>query len=118
VYPNDRAQVIAPFKFHLVSIFPTVIVLAGHDFGPIKNRSIDDLVGSAPRNSLGDSRVLNHLEFGTSFLDATEFYWFSPDLDIPITKLTVDRSGFVIQHPKISLIGKRSGGNVFVERIK
>lgn len=117
-YIDSRAQRLAPYRFHLVSVFPNVVILSGHDFGPI-NRSIYDLVGEAPKGALSDDRILNHIEVGTVLPAASDLFWVSSDLDIPITKIALDEEGgFEIRHSGIELVGRKIGISIIVERKK
>jgi hypothetical protein len=118
-YIDSRAQRLAPYRFHLVSVFPSVAILSSHDFGAIKNRSTYALVGEAPRGALSDDRIMNHIEVGTEFIATDQLFWVSSDLDVPITKVAFDaEGGFEISHSGIELVGRKVGANIVVERKK
>jgi hypothetical protein len=118
-YIDSHAQRLAPYRFHLVSVFPTIAILSGHDFGPIKNRSTYALVGEAPKGALSDDRVLNHVEVGTEFPASDDLFWASSELGVPITRVALDaQGGFEIRHSGIELQGRKVGASIIVERKK
>ena len=116
---DGHPTVLAPYRFHIVSVFPVVAILSSHDFGPIKTRSVYALVGEAPKGALSDARVLNHIEVGTEFLPSDDLFWVSSELGVPITKIAIDaEGGFEIRHSGIELVGRKVGASIIVERKK
>lgn len=82
-------QRLAPFTFHIVAIDPIVVLMVPHDFGdPKGNRSINDIVGSHPKQALGSRFMLNHIEYGTKLPYHSEILWFSPNLGTTPAPLT------------------------------
>ena len=116
---DGRPTVLAPYRFHIVSVFPVVAILSSHDFGPIKSRSVYALVGEAPKGALSDDRILNHIEVGTEFPASDDLFWVSSDLGVPITKVAFDtEGGFEIRQSGIELVGRKVGAFIIVERKK
>ena len=115
---NSRTQKVAPYKIYIISIFPTVVLLSPHDYGELRGRRSNvDIVGWPPPESLQDSRILNHLFFGSSIEMTNSLFWFSPDLDIDITPASKSDTGsFIIDDPKIKMIGRPSGSLLEFER--
>ncbi|MDR2674206.1 MAG: hypothetical protein LBC18_04880 [Opitutaceae bacterium] len=116
---NSKAVVLAPFYFHLVSVFPTVVIMSAHDFGAPRNRCTYEIVGLGTKGSLGDARIMNYIEISTIIPASNQLYWASADLRVPISPIEVDARGeFTIQHPKVLLVGRRAGDSFIVERKK
>ena len=116
---DGHPTVLAPYRFHIVSVFPFVAILSSHDFGPIKSRSVYALVGEAPKGALSDDRLLNHIEVGIEFPASDDLFWVSSDLGAPITKVAFDaEGGFEIRHSGIELVGRKVGASIIVERKK
>ena len=115
---NGRVQKVAPYKIHIISIFPVVVVLSPYDYGELRgNRSNSNIVGWRSPESLQDDRILNHLFFSPSIEMADSLFWFSPDLGIDITPVSKSHPGnFIIDDPKIKMIGKPSGSLLKFER--
>jgi len=116
---DGHPTVLAPYRFHIVSVFPVVAILSSHDFGPIKNRSVYALLGEAPKGALSDDRLLNHIEVGTEFSASDDLFWVSLDLGVPITKIAfAEEGGFEIRYSGIELVGRKFGSSIIVERKK
>lgn len=116
-YINSRAQRLAPYRIHIASVFPVVAILTGHDFGPIKNRSVFGLMGDAPKGALHDDRILNHIEIGSTVPISDTLFWVSSDIRVPITEVPLDaKGGFEIKHARIELAGRRVGDAIIIER--
>lgn len=111
-------QRLAPFTFHIVAIEPTVVLMVPHDFGnPKGNRSINDIVGLAPKQSWGSQFMLNHIEYGTAVPYHGEILWFSPDLGIAPTPLTPRaNSEMEVVHKRIRLVAKKDGERFVTQR--
>ena len=108
---DDYIQRLAPYTFHLVSMQPTIVVMIPHDFGKASDgRSIAQMVGSPPKQSVSTKYMINHIEYGTTFPYHPEGLWFSPDLRVPPTKIGA-RTGNEqeIVHPGIKLVITRKG---------
>jgi hypothetical protein len=120
IYPNKRPQVVAPYKFYFVSVDPAVVILVSHDYGPTLGRSNYDIIGDAPQPNryFLDSRILNRIQIETVFPDAEDFYWFSPELNVRITKIEQNPNGFIIEHPRISVRGTRNNNTIVTNRIR
>jgi hypothetical protein len=99
----------------IVSINPIVVILVPRstalpslDFG-----------GRAKHcgNHLVSSRELV-FEYGTSFVDHDELFWFSPDLGVPPTHVNVDRAAgsLTIEHPQFLIYARISDGVWRTER--
>lgn len=118
-YINGRAAVLAPYRFQVVSIFPLIVVLTEHDYGPVENRATSDLVGKRSAEKLGDDRMMNHIAIGTIIPDADKLFWCSPDLNVSISPVPTDSNGdFMIVHPEIMLVGRKSNARIIFERKK
>jgi hypothetical protein len=114
-------QVLGPYRLYLVSVLPVVVVMVPHDYGPVKNRSVYDLVGDGSRNSLGNHRFMNYLYFGTKVPrvpEGAQLVWVSSDLKTPITPVENTAAGFVIRHPKVVLEATRAGDGFSVVRTR
>lgn len=84
---NGYIQRVAPFTFHVVALDPTIVIMVPHDFGSLTNRSINEIMGSAPSDS-GSDHMLNPITFGTKPPYHADVLWFSPDISQPPTRLT------------------------------
>lgn len=116
---NGRPVFLAPYRFHLVSVFPSIVILSSQDFGAIQNRSNYDLVCEIPKGALRDDRILNYIETDASIPSHSDLYWCSADLGVPITKIQIDaHGGFKIQGYGLVITGKKEGDRFLVERIK
>ena len=123
-WPDSRSSIggtvqkLAPYKIYLISVLPAIVVLAPHDYGDIsENRSNVDIVGWPPKESLGDSRILNHIFFGCRIPKSEPLLWFSPDLGVDITPLQKSiASEFVIDTPRIKMVGRSDGTALKFER--
>jgi len=104
-------QRLAPFKFHVVAINPTVVLMVPHDFGnPKGNRSTRDIVGSQPKQSRGSKYMINYIEYGTKLPYHPDILWFSPDLGtspMPLTRRTSSEQEII--HKRIRLVTKGEG---------
>ena len=112
------AQRLAPYKIYIVSLFPTVAIFAAHDYGPIRNRSNNDLVGSDWR-TFSDTRLLNRFHFGTAVPEPGPLFWTSPELKVGLTPIRLNPDGgFTINHPKFVLVGQNTPSAFVIERTK
>ncbi len=117
VYKVGRLR-LAPYKFHLVSLFPDVLIAVPHDYGPLRNRSNYDLVGDTS-SGFTDRRILNGFPHGPEVPGSGETYWTSATLAVPLTKIAPQPDGgFVIRHAKVELAGHRTASGWHVERIR
>ena len=74
---------VAPFRFTLVSINPTVVLMTPFDFGPPTGRAAADVTASeGTRGCLVNPQMLNTIECGISAVYAAGMLWFSPDLKV------------------------------------
>ena len=107
---NSMAQKLSPYRIHVVSVFPTIVILKPHDYGTISGRSIDSIVGFQSRNALHDDRLINHIILGSSLPISDSLFWFSPDLDVNITPVEKSSDGkFFIRGRQLVLTGNSSG---------
>jgi hypothetical protein len=118
VYKVEGAQRLGPYLIYLVSLFPDVAILVPHDYGPLTNRSIADIVGWG-HDALGDPRIMNHIYYGPSVPGAGQVYWVSADLKVPLTPVTMTAGGgFTVAHPKVELVGRPRDGGFDVIRVR
>jgi hypothetical protein len=111
-YSDNREHRLAPFTFHLISVNPTIVVLAPHDFGTEKNRSVSGTVGFAPKQFQVSDFVTNHFEYGTKVPLHADLLWFSPEsktLPQPCSKLT--DGSLLISYGKTKLLLKNAAGH-------
>jgi len=102
---DDYVQRLAPYTFHIVSIQPTIVVMIPHDFGnPTDGRSITQIVGQPPNQSVSTKYMINHIEYGTTFPYHPEALWFSSELRVPPTKIAAHTGEQEIVHPGIKLV--------------
>ena len=114
---NNINEKVAPYKFTFVSIHPLVVIMRPYEFGPLKNRSTYDIVGS-PDSAMRSKYLLNYYEYGTSFPFQPDLSWFSPDLEIKPKKLELSKSGHEeITWDKESIIFQEVNGIVETKRI-
>jgi hypothetical protein len=116
-WPQSQAGVgdyilrVAPYTFHIVTIDPTVVIMVPHNFGnPRDNRSSGDIVGWPPKQSFTSDRMLNYIQYGTSFPYSTNILWFSPDRSsAPAEPSRLGDSELEIVGKHIKLVMKKDG---------
>lgn len=81
---NDRGiERLAPYRFTIVSVNPTVVLMSPFDFGsPIGRSESEILAPTNGRRCLGNHYLINDLECGTSAAYASGMVWFSPDMNV------------------------------------
>ena len=116
---DGQESVLAPYKLYLVSIEPKIFILEPHDFGPIANHSISEIVGPQPDQCFLDSRLLNYIEYGSEIPFASRLFWFSPELGVNLSEIDIkeDRQ-FSLNQAKVTLIGKNENGKWRIVRQK
>jgi len=119
-YRLPRPQIIPPYRFYLCSVNPAVYVLIPHNHGPGDGRSNYDILGGDLPNYtyFMDPRLLTYIRMATHVPESGEFYWFSPDLGVDITKAEKYPEGFRITHSKVVLEGKRETAGFKIIRQK
>lgn len=86
---NGITQKLAPYKFTFVSIDPIIVIMRPYDFGSIY-QSTHSLVGN-PKPAVSSKYLLNYYEYGTKLPFQPDLLWFSPDLKIEPSKLTLNK---------------------------
>jgi hypothetical protein len=80
---NFGPERLAAFRFTVVSVNPTAVLMTPFDFGPPVGRAESDILEPIwETRCLGNQRMLNYLECGTSAGYAPGMLWFSPDLQL------------------------------------
>ncbi len=78
---RERQLYKPPYKFTVVSILPTIVIMTPHDYTVEQAR--DD------RSIFGAGVMRDHYYMGTRVKYDPDSLWFSPDLDIPPTPLKI-----------------------------
>lgn len=108
---DDVQQKLAPFRFSLVSIDPTIVLMQAHDYGAREGRSKSDVVGPSSPDSLHMDGLENWLFVGTHLPATSEIWCFAPALnkepkrlvlssvqtEIPGTKITITRAAEALE---------------------
>lgn len=117
-FDDVPAQCIAPYHFFIVSIRPTVVVMASRlGTDPVHG------VGLYPtrRNQSAITKYFeNCFEYGSDFVDRPELLWFSPDLRVPPQVVDIDRrlGQLRIEHPKVRIRAVLESGIWKTERLR
>lgn len=74
---------LAPYRFTIVSIFPTVVLMEPHRYPERKGRSTNEVLAPRPTQSVSSFSgliLMNDFAYGTSGSYFPGMLWFSPDL--------------------------------------
>jgi len=117
-FDDIPSRCIAPYHFFIISIQPTVVIMAARlDGDPVHG------VGQNPprqNRSTTTKYFENSFEYGSDFVDRPKLLWFSPDLHVPPRAIDVDRhrGHLQIEHPKVSIQAILESGIWRSERLK
>ena len=103
-YVNEFQLHLAPYKIYLVSIEPIVVVLISHDYGNLKDKVAEDIVGKRPTHNVQSQYLINHIKFGTQIPFSSSAVWFSPSMNQSLTKLSIENGVGTIELPSGRLI--------------
>ena len=111
-------QRLAPFKFFIVSIEPTVVVMLPHEFEDPIGRSTSEILGRDLEKGLFSKYLMNKGHHGVVCPYAEEFMWFSPDLDIGPTSISVKlHEAATITVGNDQLVFKRIDDSMQIDRV-
>ena len=90
---NGEQQRVAPYKIHLVSIEPDIIVLIPHNYGELNDNSIRGIVGDRPEYASYSKYLINHIFIGSKIPFSKDTQWFCPTAKIGVSSLALDDTG-------------------------
>lgn len=104
-YVNDIQQHIAPYRFFIVSLEPTIVVMIDYDYGNIERKSRVELCGNLNEQYIDYSKYLvNAYHYGSSVSKSSNYKWFSPKYTKEIQEVVSDGQVFTIQTKTAKLI--------------
>ncbi len=94
-YVNGVQKRLAPFRFTLVSIKPTIVIMQPRDYGKL-DRSTAEIVGER-EHAFYLPGLSNPLYYGAQLPSSTEIWWLSPDLNRPPQRLLLPEGSSVVE---------------------
>lgn len=102
---NDIDQRIAPYRFFIVNLEPTIVIMTDYDYGSIERKSNAELCGSLNDNYIHYSKYLvNVFHYGSSVPKCLNYKWFSPGYSNDIQDVEKDGASFIIKTKTATLV--------------
>lgn len=102
---NDIDQRIAPYRFFIVSLEPTIVIMTDYNYGSIENRSNADLCGKLNDECFSYSKYLvNGYHYGSSVPKMSSYKWFAPKYTDGIQDVVKDGKSFIIKTKTATLV--------------
>ena len=95
---NDIEQRIAPYRFFIVSLEPTIVVMTDYDYGSIENKSNIAICGQLNDQYFFYSKYLvNGYHYGSTIPKVSSYKWFSPKYTEDIQDVMKKDGSFIIR---------------------
>lgn len=120
-YVDGVQQHIAPYRFFIVSLRPTVVLMTPYDYGTTDGKSNNELSGSLNKQVLDYGQYLvNAYHYGSQVPVAPDYKWFSPTLKTPILVVPRTNGEYAVEAPGVLLTygTDASNGWFVVRRLK
>jgi len=98
---GDVYERVAPFRFFIVSIKPTVVVMTDHNYGQVTGKAISELASNLHSRYLYSFPLANGYHYGRSVPAERRYLWFSPDLETDIQPVMSANGQFRIDHDAV-----------------
>lgn len=95
----------APYRFFIVSLEPTIVIMTDYDYGSIERKSIAGLCGKMNSQYIHYSKYLaNGYHYGTLIPKMSSYKWFAPKYTKEIQNVTKEDGRFFIKTKTATLI--------------
>lgn len=102
---NGIDQRIAPYRFFIVSLEPTIVIMTDYDYGSIENKSNAELCGQLNNRYFSYSKyMVNGYHYGSSLPKISSYKWFAPKYTKNIQVVNKDGNIFTIKTTTTNLI--------------